>query len=209
METQELPDGGLLLTYDSRLWSKWLFGGALIMIATAIYDMTIGTRGDDRLIGLIGGIATCALAGLVVYETTRFHVDRFNRLIVWQRRWGFQWRSGTTAFADIRHVAIEVPIGDHGIPSRRIVLHLHDGSMIPVTVGYRPDLGDEIARTAETLRRMIGHDPRSMTDQALRALLSSGRKIDAIKILVEDERLSLTSAKARIDGLLADIQNRA
>jgi hypothetical protein len=67
MDTRQLPDGSLLLTYDSRLWSKWLFAGAVLMAATAVYDLTIGARGDDRRIGLIGGIATCALAGLAAY----------------------------------------------------------------------------------------------------------------------------------------------
>jgi hypothetical protein len=131
------PDGSLLLTYDGRLWSKWLLGGALLMAGTAVYDMTIGTRGDDRLIGLIGGIATCVGAAAVMWETARWRVDPFHRRIEWDRRWAFQHRSGTLRFADVRHVAIEVPIGDEGVPSRRVVLHLHNGSMIPLTVGYR------------------------------------------------------------------------
>jgi hypothetical protein len=208
MDAKHLSDGSLLLTYDSRSWSKWLFGGALIMAATAVYDLTLGTRGDDRLIGLIGGITTCALAGLVMLETTRFHADRFKRVIEWQRRWAFQRRAGTIRFADIRHVAIERPIGDHGVPSRRIVIHLHNGTMVPVTAGYRPDADDAIGGAAESLRQMIGHDVRPSSEESVRALLSSGRKLDAIKLLVEDEKLSLSDAKARVDRLLEDATAR-
>lgn len=207
MDAKESADGSLLLTYDSTRWSKWLFAGALVMAATAIYDVTIGTRGDDRLIGLIGGIATCAIGGLVMLETTRFHVDRFQQLIQWQRRWAFQRRSGTIRFAEIRHVAIERPIGDTGVPSRRIVLHLHDGSMIPVTVGYRADVGDQISSAADTLRRILGHNQPS-TDDSVRELLASGRKVDAIKILVEDEKLSLSDAKARADRVSEELRRR-
>ena len=207
MDAKESADGSLLLTYDSTLWSKWLFAGAIVMAATGVYDLTIGTRGDDRLIGLIGGIATCALGSLVMLETTRFHVDPCQQRIQWQRRWAFQRRSGTIRFAEIRHVAIERPIGDTGVPSRRIVLHLRDGSMIPVTVGYRPDVGDEITAAAESLRKMLGHD-RPSTDESVRALLASGRKVDAIKILVEDEKLSLLEAKERADRLGEDLGRR-
>ena len=135
MNVTKAADGSLLLTYDGRVWSKWLFGGALLMAAIAAYDLTIGTRGDDRLIGLIGGIVTCAGAGAVMFETARFRVDPFHRIIEWDRRWAFQHRSGTLRFDDVRHVAIEVPIGDEGIPSRRLVLHMTDGSMVPVTAG--------------------------------------------------------------------------
>lgn len=201
MEMTKSADGSLLLTHDGRLWSKWLLGGALLMVATAVYDLTIGSRGDDRLIGLIGGIATCAGAAAVMFETARWRVDPFHRRIEWERRWAFQHRSGTLAFADVRHVAIEVPIGDDGVPSRRVVLHMHDGSMIPVTVGYRPDGDSHIVNAAEELRALLGHQAKPPADETVRALLASGRKIDAVKVLVEQEQLSLSEAKARIDAL--------
>ena len=201
MDMTKSADGSLLLTYDGRLWSKWLLGGALLMSATAVYDLTIGARGDDRLIGLIGGIATCAGAAAVMFETARWRVDPFHRRIEWERRWAFQLRSGTLAFADVRHVAIEVPIGDDGVPSRRVVLHMHDGAMIPVTVGYRPDGDGHIANAAEALRALLGHQAKPSAEEVVRALLASGRKIDAVKVLVEQEQLSLSEAKARIDAL--------
>lgn len=194
-------DGSLLLTYDGRLWSRWLLGGALLMAATAVYDLTIGARGDDRLIGLIGGIATCAGAAAVMFETARWRVDPFHRRIEWERRWAFQHRFGTLAFADVRHVAIEVPIGDDGVPSRRVVLHMHDGSMIPVTVGYRTDGDHRIVNAAEALRALLGHQVKPSAEEVVRALLASGKKIDAVKVLVEQEQLSLSEAKARIDAL--------
>jgi hypothetical protein len=170
------------------------------MAATAVYDVTIGTRGDDRLIGLLGGIATCVAGGIVMLETTRFHVDRFKQVITWQRRWAFQHRSWTIRFADVRFVALDRPLGDDGIPSHRIVLHLKDGALIPVTVGYRPDGDKQITNAAESLRRMLGHATPS-PDEAARAALAAGRKLDAIKILVEEQKLSLADAKARIDAM--------
>jgi hypothetical protein len=170
--------------------------------------MTIGTRGDDRLIALIGGMATCAGVAAVMFETARFRVDPFQRIIAWDRRWAFQHRSGTLRFADVRHVAIEVPIGDEGIPSRRIVLHMIDGSMVPVTAGYRTDADNRIVDAAESVRSLLGHQPKPKADEVVRALLASGRKVDAIKVLVEEEMLSLSEAKARLDTLAARPSDR-
>ena len=82
-----------------------------------------------------------------------------------------------------------------------VVLHMHDGSMIPVTVGYRPDGDNHIVDAAEALRALLGHQAKPSAAEVVRALLASGRKIDAVKVLVEQEQLSLSDAKARIDAL--------
>lgn len=200
MDATKAADGSLLLTYDSRLLSKWLLGGALVMAATAVYDLTIG-RGDDRLIGLIGAMATLMGVAAAMFETARWRVDPFHRIIEWDRRWALQHRSGTLRFADIRLVAIEVPIGDEGVPSRRIVLHTVDGEMIPVTVGYRPDGDNHIAKAVESLRAVLGHEAQPSADEVVRALVTSGRNVDAVKVLVEQEQLSLSEAKSRLDAL--------
>jgi hypothetical protein len=34
MNVTKAADGSLLLTYDGRLWSWWLFGGALLMVSS-------------------------------------------------------------------------------------------------------------------------------------------------------------------------------
>ena len=166
MDVKKAEDGSLLLTYDGRLWSKWLLGFAAVM-----------------------------------WETARWHVQPFHRRIEWDRRWAFQHRSGTLAFVDVRYVAIDVPIGDEGVPSRRIVLHMADGSMIPLTAGYRPDGDNHIANAAKALRILLGHQAQPPAALVVRALLASGRKVDAVKVLVEEEKLSLSEAKARIDAL--------
>ncbi len=54
---------------------------------------------------------------------------------------------------------------------------------------------------AEALPAVLGHATRPATADAVRALLASGRKVDAIKMLVEEEKLSLGEAKARVDAL--------
>jgi hypothetical protein len=208
MDIEQRPGGSLLLSYDSTLWSRWLFGAAALMAITAVYDLTIGARGDARLIGLAGGIATCLVGGIVMLETSSFTVDASTRCIQWSRRWAFQRRAGRIEFHDIAHVATERPIGDTGIPSRRIVLHLRNGETVPITVGYRPDVGDQISRAAEQLRRVIGHQPVPPVDDSVRALLARGRSVEAIKLLVEEQQLPLRDAKARVERLREERERR-
>lgn len=200
MTTNDLPDGSLLLTYDSTRLSKWAIAATVVLLGTAAYDYFIGTRGDDRLIGLLAGAATMALMALVLLEQSRFRLDAATRLIEWDARWAFSHRGGLLAFADVQHVSVDVPIGDSGIPSRRIVLHLSNGSLLPVTKGYRPDHGDQILNAADRIRKILGQPPPTTAD-SVRALVAQGRTIDAIKLLVEREKLSLTAAKERVDAI--------
>jgi hypothetical protein len=198
MDVRQDPDGTLLLTYDSSLWTKWLIGATLLLLGTAAFDYFIGRRGEDRMIGLFGGAATTALTALVMLEQSRFRVDPTSRSIEWRQQWGFRRRAGVVAFADVRHVSAERPIGDHSVPSRRVCLHLADGSVLPVTVGYRPDGDEQILRAAALLRQVLGQSQPTPAESA-HFLAQQGRKVDAVKILVEQEGLSLAEAKARLD----------
>jgi len=200
MDAREEPDGSLLLTYDSSVLTKWLVGATLALLATAAYDYFIGTRGDERMIGLLAGAATCALTALVMLEQINFRVDPQSRLIEWQQRWGFRQRAGVTPFADVRHVSVEQPIGDTGVPSRRVCLHLADGSLLPITVGYRPDGDGQISKAADKLRAVLGQRPPTPAESA-GILIAQGRTVEAIKILVDREGLSLAEAKDRVDQI--------
>jgi hypothetical protein len=200
MDTREEADGSLLLTYDSSLWPKWLIGATLVLLGTAAYDYFIGARGEERTIGLLAGAATCAITALVMLEQVSFRVDSRSRLIEWQQRWGFRQRAGVTSFADVRHVSVERPIGDTGVPSRRVCLHLADGSLLPITVGYRPDGDEQISKAAERLRQVLGQPTPSPAESA-RILIAQGRTVEAIKIFVEREGLSLTEAQDRVNQI--------
>jgi len=201
MDVRHQPDGSLLLTYDSTRWTKWSIGATLLMLATAVYDHFIGARGDDRVIGLLGAAATLAVIGIVLLEQARFRFDPATRLIEWDQRWAFRRRAGIAPFSGVNHVSVQVPIGDRGIPSRRVVLHLADGTLLPVTIGYRPDVDGSISRTAEALRVTLGHRPPT-TEDSVRLLISQGRTIDAVTLLRERGGMSLTEAKRRVEQIM-------
>jgi hypothetical protein len=201
MQTRDGGDGSLVVTYEGTGFTKFLLAIALVFAGTAIYDVTIGTRGTDRMIGLAGGIATCLLAGLVSFERSHFTFDSSTRTIVWSRRWGFRRRSGSIPFDSVREVAVQRPIGDDGTPSRRIALQIHNGREVPITVGFRPDSDGAILKVAESIRTRLGQPPAGFPVASLQALVDAGQTIEAIKRLREDEGLSLLEAKSRVDAM--------
>ncbi len=201
MEAHDEADGRLVLTYDSTGFTRFLLVVTAILLATAVYDYFIGARGSDRLIGLIAGAATTALASLAFYEQAHVVVNPSTRTITWSRRWGFTSKSGSLPFADIKTMLLERPIGDEGVPSRRVVLCTKGGESIPLTVGYRPDGDGAISRASERIEAMLGHSHEGASARTVQAFVDSGRLIDAIKHLRETEGLSLEEAKRRVDAI--------
>jgi hypothetical protein len=124
-------------------------------------------------------------------ETSRFVFDPARRTVEWRRRFLFRERGGTLPFDAIEQVELQVPIGDDGIPSRRVALRLRDGGELPLTVGYAVDFDG--SRRALALR---------LRDEA-RRLASSGRIIEAVKHVRRETGVSLTEAKRRVDELAA------
>lgn len=206
MTTTKQNDGSLLLTYDGSLASKWAVGITIVLLGTAVYDHFIGARGDDRMVALLASAAMAALMALVLLEQSRFRLDPATRLVEWDTRWGFSRRSGLLKFADIQHVSVDVPIGDSGVPSRRVVLHLSDGTLLPLTKGYQPDIDDAIQHAAEAIRGTLGQPAPTSGDSA-RALLAHGKTVDAVKLLVDRDGLSLTEARQRVDAMRHDRRN--
>lgn len=202
MRAQTDPDGSLVLTYDAAPWPKVLFVLTGLFALTAIYDLTIGSRGDDRLIGLIGAIATCGLGGVVVTESARVRISLATRTIEWRRMWAFRRSAGNVAFGDVQSIFAERSIASDTIPSRRIVLKTRDGRVIPFTVGYRPDGGDGLVRLAAKVRDLVGLADLAVSDDVLRALLEDGRTIEAIKHLRATKALSLIEAKHAVEDLM-------
>ena len=201
MTIEERHDGTILVTYDStRLtWLMLAVGG--VCLATAGYDVFIGSRGTDRLAGLLGAAGTCLLVAIVFLERAWFQFALATRIVTWRRRWALRQRSGSIPFGAVQSVLVERPIGDDGTPSRRIVLKTIAGEDIPMTVGYRPDADGAVVHIASRIRVILGHDSRATHVDNVLTLMAAGKTIDAIRILREEEGLSLLDAKRRIEEL--------
>ena len=79
MDVREEPDGSLLLTYDSSPGRSGWSAPPSSDAGHGRLRLFIGTRGDDRLIGLLAGAATLALIAVVMLEQCRFRFDPMTR----------------------------------------------------------------------------------------------------------------------------------
>jgi hypothetical protein len=200
MTIDERGDGTILVTYDSTRLTWLMVAAAAVCLLVAGYDVFIGARGTERIFGLFGGAGTCLLVAVVFLERSSFQFSPATRLVTWRRRWALRQRSESTPFNAIQSVLVERPIGDDGTPSRRIVLKTMDGE-IPITVGYRPDGDGGVLHIASRIRALLGHDTGAPHMDNVRALITAGRTIDAVRVLREEEGLSLVDAKRRVEEL--------
>jgi hypothetical protein len=201
MTIDERSDGTILVTYDGTRLTWLMLANGVVCLATAGYDVFIGARGAGRLAGLLSAAGTCLLVAIILLERARFEFASGTRVATWRRRWALRHDSGSIPFGSIQRVLVERPIGDDGTPSRRIVLKTMTGEEIPVTVGYRPDADGAVLHIANRIRVLLGHDSDATHMLNVRALIAAGKTIDAIRLLREEEGLSLTDAKRRIEEL--------
>jgi len=201
MKLEESADGTITVSYDGRSLTRVMLVVATLFLGVAGYDVFLGARGTDRLLGLLASAVTCLLVAVAFLETACFQFGRAVKTVTWRRRWGLRERSGSIAFANIRAVLVERPIGDDGTPSRRIALKTTDGTIVPITVGYRPDPEGSIVDIAGRIRALLGHDAAQTHQSHVEALVADGKLVEAIRVLREEEQLSLVEAKRRVDAL--------
>jgi hypothetical protein len=218
MESSEGIDGVLVVRHDSTAWMKWTMAAAFVLLVVAAGDFWTNSRWTERIEACLGAAGTLVVIGLAASESGRFAFDRRRRVVDWERRWAWWRRAGTIAFADVADVRAETPIGDHGEPSRRIVLVLADGSLVPLRAGYVADGAGAVAAIAERIRAQLGkpaqeNAPRQSSapasPDAVAALVRAGRTIDAIKELRRARGLSLRDAKREVDALRETAQSES
>jgi len=206
MESREAADGTLVVTHDGTRFAKWLAAGGGALAVAAIAMAVDGSPGDERVLGAIGGAAILGVASLAFAETARFEFAPRRRIIRWRRRWAWWHREGTIRFDEVKDVLVERPIGDHGVPSRRIVLRLADRSTHPLRAAFVPDVSDETLRIAERIRAALGRPVRPAVPESVQSLLEQGRRIEAVKLLREESDLSLADAVNQVDELEARLR---
>ena len=201
MRMHDQPDGTLVLTHDSTGLSRVFAALAAVILAALGYEYLLAAPSSDRAIGLLIGAGTCAVMSVVFRERAYVVVNRATRSIAWTRTWAFQHRTGSLAFDEIASIMAERQLGDEGLPSRRLVLRTKDGKTVPLTMTYRPDTGDAMLKAAERIRTMMAGEAADSPVASVRALIDAGRVIEAITLLRDTERLSLSEAKRRVDAL--------
>jgi hypothetical protein len=201
MQSHEDTGGAIVVTYDSTSLSILLAVVALVGVGMAGYDSFIGSHaGVGHSLGQeLTGAAVFALLGLVLREKLYFRFDPVEKLITWTRRGVFRHREGVIAFDDVR--AVEVPIGDDDVPSRRICLRLADRSILPLATAFHGDRDNSIFRLAGRLRMVLGQPEYPSVMESAQSLVDAGRTVEAVRLLIEGEGLSRIDAKTRVDEM--------
>jgi hypothetical protein len=153
----EIRESGDLLVVESRVVpiAKTFF---LAFIVLAVLTIAQGAQRpvgmhEGRVLGSAAGAGLCLLGFLATFERTSFAFDRRERVVRWSRRRAFRRRQGTIPFDRIESVAVQSPVGDDEIPSRRVALITLDGE-VPLTLAYAADRGERVA-LADRIRRFL------------------------------------------------------
>jgi hypothetical protein len=192
MRTAEYPDGRLLVSHDrTRLALCFAVLGAVAMIVLLI-GLTDGGWAQSPG-GVVSALVACCALPLVLWERAEFVFDTATRTIRWRRRWAWWKRSGSLAFTDVMEVLVRSPIGDSGIPSRRVALKLNDGRELPMSAGYLTDSNDRILMLAGRIRELLGvggSDSRA----SVKALAEAGETLGAVRLQRQTSDVSLRDA---------------
>jgi len=185
----------------------WVGGLGIVFILYLAYLLIItGYSGDERIIGLAGASATCALFFFAGYEKSDFIFDLQSRTLTWSRQRGLFKRNGVVPFAAIQHVVLQSCMGnDKYYPSHRTVLVTSDGEL-PITLAYEHDDMNEVL--AKRIRSFLHMPANNLVEESVEALVANGRDIDAIRLLREMSDISLSDAHDMV-ARIKEAGNRA
>lgn len=190
-------------TDDSPFALLWLTVAALCAAWGAYLFFTVRSAWNrENFQGAVCGAVTGIIGFLALYERGEFTFDRGKRTFFWHRRRALRQRSGVVPFDDIRSIVVQTPIGDDGVPSRRVTVVTESGE-VPLTLAYMPDADGRIRSLAESLQKFVGKyaENADMTMESARAAVLAGRVTEAVRILREDRGMSLEEAKRIADEL--------
>jgi len=202
MRWSEDGDGSLVVTHGSRPLERALPATGLVALAGAVVARVGGAPGSEHATGLLL-LAAFLVAGGLLCERSRFVFDPARRTVEWRRRFLLRERGGSVPFDAIEQVELQTPIGDDGVPSRRVCLRRKDGGELLLTIGYSVDVNDAKLALAHRLRELLGQPAEPALEDEVARLARAGRKIDAIRRVHVESGVSLVEAKQRVEELAA------
>lgn len=200
METQDEPDGNFVVQHDSTRATRWIVSGAIVTLAFCGGFAWAKQRLEGLGPWMIAAASLAAIA-LVAAESGLFVFDKKSRVLRWKRSIAWRQREGSLPFDQVADVTLERPIGDSGIPSRRITLRLQNGEMLPLRSNYKTDHDSELLKLADQIRDALGLPPKPPPGDAIKALVAQGKVVEAVKELRRTRGLSLVEAKREVDAI--------
>lgn len=193
MEAADRPDGTFVVSHDRTRLARWFLAAGIAGLLSLAYGA--GHWSGERIQGVLAATGACWLVGVILWERSAFRFDPSSRTIHWRRRWGWSQSQGFLPFSSVQYVLVLSPLGDSGVPGRRLALKLADGSELPLSRGYLTDHGDRLLALSGRLRQVIGvaaaHDELSSDAEAL---ARAGHTLDAVRLRRQASNVSLERA---------------
>jgi hypothetical protein len=169
---------------DRTLWIS------VVCFAAAGFQVAWFAAHDGTLSELVPAALSVAF-GLAFLRATDVTLDKIGRICAMRRFDIIRAMRKQLAFHEIMDIKIEVCPGDS--ISCRLSL-VTATVVVPLTVGYEPDLPRHNAMRDTLLDVLCGDALRPASVDPILALVAEGRIIDAIKVLRLHDRLSLSVA---------------
>jgi len=119
---------------------------------------------------------------------------------VWRRR------GAIIPFDDIVSILLQTPIGDEGVPSRRITIKTSDHE-VPISTAYSPDHDEKTLGIADKLRGFLGASTGGAVLDSVRSLVENGSTLDAVRLLRQETGISLEEAHTRVEEMKRERPN--
>lgn len=186
----------LTIVHDDTSTAKLWLTGAIVLLLASVVRHAVHPNHEAFVGGIAGGLVL-AVAFVATFEKSLFTIDGASRMISWEKHRLLRHRQGVLPYDAVQGVVAETPLGDSGVPSRRIVLLTRQGDL-PLATAYCPDHDDECLAIAARMRAHLGLAGRDALVDEIRPLVAAGRTLDAIRMLRQRRKLSLTEARRTI-----------
>ena len=193
-----------LVVQDSSIWM------GVLLAACAFLPLYIAISQHEHRLFLAFGCLT--LFAIPWIRRSTFTFDAATQSIRWARLRYLWTRTGSLSFSDVQSVDMQSTLsGQANVTIYRLALVIAQGP-VPMSDVYSSG-ENQFTSVRDAIQRFLRIDPNSATpslatglDISIRALLQQGRKLDAIQLLRNTEKLSLTAATQRIDAIDASMK---
>ena len=192
-----------LVVVDSCLWL------AIILMAVALILFYAALVSRTRNLLFAGGVMF--LFGVPWLRKSTFTFDAARRMVRYRVLRYVKISTGSIPFADITGIGTETSFGTSNTTIYRLTVLTRNGP-VPMADAYSGGGRNYYETTRQTIQNFVKGDVQSTTMSALedreasiRSLIAQGRKIDAIRLLRNDEDLDLLQAKDRVDAIEKDM----
>ena len=177
---------------------EYVLSIASIFLIYTFFEILLLTPEDKKnLLGAALGCIFIISALALFYEQNEFKFNPISRQLSWKRNRFYKKTEGMLFFHNIKKVVIQTYSKKNSTLSR-VVLKT-DSEDLPLTISYIGNHG--CRKVTDKLHSLLEFESRDLVMDSVFEMVSKGKEIEAIKLLRNKKRISLTEAKNIVDDL--------